>query len=213
MRTQKINFEQIPVEAVKKLVSEGNAIEKQNSNFKSAALKTEHGVTPQQPYPIPSRVGVRGRTRSAMLRGLTRVRHVGAVTVATVGRMDIKQPRILNSWKEIAAYLQRGVRTVQRWHLGLGLPVHKLGKSLRSPVFAYRAEVEDWMQTWAKGHREILPRSLRYENAPVQLEAENASKPATQALLPANQQRDQLLQNGDMAKRLPQVQARRTATE
>ena len=32
----------------------------------------------------------------------------------------------LDSWKEIAAYLGRGVRTVQRWEREEGLPVHRL---------------------------------------------------------------------------------------
>ncbi len=30
---------------------------------------------------------------------------------------------VLNSWKEIACYLGRGVRTVQRYERDLGLPV------------------------------------------------------------------------------------------
>src|ERR1041385_1511743 len=34
--------------------------------------------------------------------------------------------RRLDSWKAIAAYLGRGVRTVQRWEREEGLPVHRL---------------------------------------------------------------------------------------
>ncbi len=37
-------------------------------------------------------------------------------------------PDLLNSWKEIAAYMGRGVRTVQRWERDLALPVRRLGK-------------------------------------------------------------------------------------
>jgi len=33
---------------------------------------------------------------------------------------------VLNSWEEIAAYLERGVRTVQRWEQELHSPVHLL---------------------------------------------------------------------------------------
>jgi hypothetical protein len=36
-----------------------------------------------------------------------------------------EKPR-LDSWKEIASYLGRGVRTVQRWECEEGLPVHRL---------------------------------------------------------------------------------------
>jgi hypothetical protein len=32
----------------------------------------------------------------------------------------------LDSWKEIAVYLKRGARTVQRWENDEGLPVHRL---------------------------------------------------------------------------------------
>jgi len=53
----------------------------------------------------------------------------------------------LNSWKEIAQYLDRGVRTIQRWEHGLGLPVHRIGKGRRSPVFATASELNLWLST------------------------------------------------------------------
>ncbi len=59
------------------------------------------------------------------------------------------QSKVLNSWKEIAAYLDRGVRTVQRWHMSYGLPVRRIGNSLRSPVFAFSGEVDDWLRQCA----------------------------------------------------------------
>jgi hypothetical protein len=54
---------------------------------------------------------------------------------------------ILNSWKEIAVYLGRGVRTVQRWERELRLPVHRLGKGKRSPVYSTAVELNFWMST------------------------------------------------------------------
>ena len=60
----------------------------------------------------------------------------------------------LQSWKEIAAELGRGVRTVQRWERTLQLPVHRLGKGLRSPVFAFKDEIRLWMRTRADDPRE-----------------------------------------------------------
>lgn len=53
---------------------------------------------------------------------------------------------ILQSWKEIASELDRGVRTVQRWERTLGLPVHRLGKGARGPVFAFKDELHLWFQ-------------------------------------------------------------------
>jgi phage terminase Nu1 subunit (DNA packaging protein) len=53
----------------------------------------------------------------------------------------------LNSWKEIANYTGRGVRTVQRWESRLGFPVHRLYAGGRSPVMAFTAEVDHWLAT------------------------------------------------------------------
>jgi len=50
----------------------------------------------------------------------------------------------LDSWKEIAAYMKKGVRTVQRWEQQDGLPVHRLGIDRPGQVFAYRSELDSW---------------------------------------------------------------------
>src|SRR5438067_10086154 len=52
---------------------------------------------------------------------------------------------LLNSWKAIAVYLDRGVRTVQRWERELGLHVRRITRSNRGPVFAFRAELDLWL--------------------------------------------------------------------
>lgn len=53
--------------------------------------------------------------------------------------------RKLESWKEIAAYLGREVRTVQRWEKSEGLPVRRLGHLKRGSVYAYTAELDGWL--------------------------------------------------------------------
>jgi hypothetical protein len=50
----------------------------------------------------------------------------------------------LNSWKEIAAYLKREVRTLHRWELEEGLPIHRHLHKKRGSVYAYRPELEAW---------------------------------------------------------------------
>src|SRR5580692_11443316 len=50
----------------------------------------------------------------------------------------------LDSWKEIAAYLKKGVRTVQRWERAEGLPVRRLGQDRTGFVFAYKSELDAW---------------------------------------------------------------------
>jgi len=52
---------------------------------------------------------------------------------------------ILNSWKEVAQYLGRGVRTVQRWEHELGLPVRRPRGKSRSAVIAFREELDGWL--------------------------------------------------------------------
>lgn len=52
----------------------------------------------------------------------------------------------LESWKEIAAYLRRDVRTVQRWEQTDGLPIHRLRRAQRPIPYAYAAELDAW---WA----------------------------------------------------------------
>ena len=53
---------------------------------------------------------------------------------------------VLNSWKEIAAYMGRGVRTVQRWEQELGLPVRRPRGKDRSAVIALKADLDQWLQ-------------------------------------------------------------------
>lgn len=53
--------------------------------------------------------------------------------------------RRLDSWKEIAAYFDRRVRTVQRWEKSEDLPVHRLHHEKGSSVYAYASELEAWV--------------------------------------------------------------------
>jgi adenylate cyclase len=52
----------------------------------------------------------------------------------------------LDSWKEIAAYLRRGVRTVQRWEREQGLPVRRLRHDKLGSVYAYQPELDAWWE-------------------------------------------------------------------
>jgi len=53
----------------------------------------------------------------------------------------------LDSWKEIAAYLGRGIRTVQRWEREEGLPIHRLLHEKRGNIYARRAELAAWWES------------------------------------------------------------------
>ena len=52
----------------------------------------------------------------------------------------------LDSWKEIAAYLNRDVTTVQRWEKREGMPVHRHQHDRMGSVYAFSSELDVWVQ-------------------------------------------------------------------
>jgi hypothetical protein len=54
--------------------------------------------------------------------------------------------RTLNGWKEIAGYLGKSVRSVQRWELTLQLPVHRIKTADGQTVYAHTDELDRWRQ-------------------------------------------------------------------
>jgi len=73
----------------------------------------------------------------------------------------------LDSWKEIAAYLQRDVTTVQRWEKREAMPVHRHLHDKIGSVYAFRAELDAW----------VRGRSLRMEQGSVGADASGALAP------------------------------------
>lgn len=60
------------------------------------------------------------------------------------------QPRTLRSWKEIANYVNRGVRTVQRYRRDLGFPVYNHSGNSRGHVLAFTQEIDVWLRSTSK---------------------------------------------------------------
>lgn len=58
----------------------------------------------------------------------------------------------LESWKDIANYLKRGVTTVQRWEKQEGLPVHRHLHDKLGTVYAYKPEIDAW---WENGRSRL----------------------------------------------------------
>ena len=67
----------------------------------------------------------------------------------------------LDSWKEIAAYPNRDVTTVQRWEKREGMPVHRHLHDRKGSVYAFRAELEAWA-----GSRNLRAAQENGSNAP-----------------------------------------------
>jgi Putative lumazine-binding len=82
--------------------------------------------------------------------------------------------KTLESWKQIAAYLDRSERTARRWEASEGLPVHRREHEKQDTVFAFRHEIEAWGRLRTK-----CPSEISID------EAENPPpvKPATNAYL------------------------------
>ena len=65
---------------------------------------------------------------------------------------------VLNSWKEIAVYTGRGIRTIQRRERELGCPVRRPREKSRSAVIAIKTEIDRWFRM---SHRPTNGSSLR----------------------------------------------------
>jgi adenylate cyclase len=95
-----------------------------------------------------------------------RVRSKALESAQVIAMPDVTRQRDprdrLDSWKEIAGYLRRGARTVQRWEREQGMPVHRLVHDQGSTVYAYKSELDAW---WTQ-HGTALTALPQAESAP-----------------------------------------------
>ncbi len=61
-----------------------------------------------------------------------------------LGASDSSSDGRLDSWKEIAAYLRRSVRSARRWEKDEGLPVRRHAHDKGDSVYAYKSELDGW---------------------------------------------------------------------
>src|SRR5215469_15024440 len=64
-------------------------------------------------------------------------------SIEVPGSASVSERR-LDSWKEIAAYLNRDVTTVQRWEKREGMPVYRHVHDKRGSVYAVPEELDTW---------------------------------------------------------------------
>jgi hypothetical protein len=80
-----------------------------------------------------------------------------------------QQPELLTSWKEIAAYLGKGVRTVQRWEQQFGLPVRRPNEKAKGIVHATRHELDKWLEMqWSQRPKEFA-QAYQLENSHLEM--------------------------------------------
>ncbi|MBZ5607099.1 MAG: tetratricopeptide repeat protein [Acidobacteriia bacterium] len=83
-----------------------------------------------------------------------------------IARRPQEGPDRLESWKEIAGYLGREVRTVQGWEKNEGLPVHRHQHAKQGSVYALKAELDAWREA-RKGSTQGAAAEAEPERRPV----------------------------------------------
>ena len=86
---------------------------------------------------------------------------------------------LLDSWKEIAAYLDRDVKTVQRWEKREGMPVHRHVHDKRGSVYALAPELDAWLQS--RGLRLGEEGQQQTSKMPVEPEGDNRQRATVRA--------------------------------
>ena len=81
-------------------------------------------------------------------------------------RLENRENR-LDSWKEIAVYLDREVRTVQRWEKREHLPVHRHLHHKIGSIFAFKDEIDNW-----RASRSVSPENPVYQKTNTSLESD-----------------------------------------
>ncbi len=62
---------------------------------------------------------------------------------------------MLSSWKEIAHFFGKGVRTVQRWEKTLDLPIRRPPGAPSNVVLARTSDLEEWMHRSAAAREAV----------------------------------------------------------
>jgi pentatricopeptide repeat protein len=84
----------------------------------------------------------------------------------------------LDSWKEIAAWLNRDVTTAQRWEKREGMPVHRHAHQKRGSVYALTSELDSWLAS-RKLPTEEAGEEAAVDLSPARVRTEPAGNPRT----------------------------------
>src|SRR5277367_6708001 len=83
----------------------------------------------------------------------------------------------LDSWKEIAAYLNRDVTTVQRWEKRETMPVHRHVHDKRGSVYALAPELDAWLESRRQHLGEEQDEKEQEQKPEAPMGAEGAGRP------------------------------------
>lgn len=115
---------------------------------------------------------------------------------------------LLTCWKDIARYMGKGVRTVQRWEQTLDLPVRRpRGNSHKSAVLARAQDLDTWLESrWSRRNHENGAARTGHQNGAGKLdntiEAAHRLRAANQSLIDeVRTELDLLVRNCDEMRR------------
>jgi len=95
-----------------------------------------------------------------------------APVAMNLDRMNGEVP--LRGWKEIAARLGTSERTVRRWEVARGLPIHRVNGAARDAVFAWPAELTEWLSRKSISPKAPGPQEVTPEEADIPLRGVSA---------------------------------------
>ena len=89
---------------------------------------------------------------------------------------NVQEPVVLTSWKEVACYLGKGVRTVQRWEKNDGLPIRRISGA--SKIVVRREDLDAWLRSQPGQSGGLRSETLGLVEANIQLSRELRQKSA-----------------------------------
>ena len=120
---------------------------------------------------------------------------------------------VLTSWKDIARYMGKGVRTVQRWEMDFGLPVRRPQGSNKKAVLARPRDLDAWVALRCASRVEQqntdtvpYPRIARLAQLEAQMETARQLRESNHVLL--SEMKSQLY---ELREQILKMQARQTA--
>ena len=73
----------------------------------------------------------------------------------------------LDGWKDIAAYLAKSERTVKRWEVDRGLPIHRVPGGAKASVYAHPSELDQWLKSSGPSESDTVERVQIAEQLPI----------------------------------------------
>jgi Tol biopolymer transport system component len=97
---------------------------------------------------------------------------------ANAAPVPARQEDRLDSWKKIASYLKRDVRTVQRWEQREAMPVHRHLHDKIGSVYGFRSEIDAW---WESRRTRLTPNDTGESDRPTQIVPTATDDPQAEA--------------------------------